>query len=126
MTTVFNYRKRIHFLPPNLTFPYRRVVFAPVYAEGIIGIMEVQEQRGTNSTKSVVSRYLIQYRPPTADGDHYRLIKSGGETTYDVEIGPRPLCHCTGFLQYGKCKHVEGLTVLQSEGHLQSPLDYQI
>jgi hypothetical protein len=120
-----NSNSKVHIMEANATYGYRKVLWAPIKFGDLLGIMEIQEYRKIEC-KAYISRYLVRWRLPTDTGHHYHLTKAGGESTYDVEIGPRPICHCTGYLQWSRCKHIEGLKLLQDAGYLDIPLDYQI
>src|SRR5215831_12632774 len=55
-------------------------------------------------------------------GAAYRVQKFGTGETYLVNLdGEGGTCGCTGFLQWGHCRHVSGLLQLQAEGALGLP-----
>ena len=115
---------RISTMPPNRSFPFRKAVLLPV--DGIIGaaLFEIREQV-VEAGKVTYSRYAMVEGDPEPDGRRFRLTKSGGGEAHYVfhaHEGPAgDLCQCTGFLQYGECKHAQGVRALIRDGHLPVP-----
>jgi hypothetical protein len=63
--------------------------------------------------------YLVRRLPSDFGTAAFRLAKVGGDEEYAVLIdGADSSCECKGFLQWGKCKHVDGLTALVARGLL--------
>ena len=108
-------------LEPTKTFRIRQAVWVHLegLAEGIVGIMEVQESR-REGTRIVISRYLLQELYPD-DGRRLRLLKPNDGEVYFVHLARHrheDACDCTGFGRQGKCKHTEALRKIADRGGL--------
>lgn len=52
-------------------------------------------------------------------GNGYRLVKTTGNESYDVNTDPKHgACECLGFLRWGRCKHLSGLRAMEKAGRL--------
>jgi hypothetical protein len=68
--------------------------------------------------------YAVEEFPADLAGRAFRCVKPSGDH-YDVLVADREqddICDCYGFTAHGRCKHVDCLRDLISEGQLPSPL----
>jgi hypothetical protein len=106
-------------LPANRSFAYRTASLARLEIPGIVaGVLSVREGRDAADSRARESRYAVREDTgPDTAGRRFRVTKPGGAERYYVCLsadGNR--CDCTGFAQYGRCKHAEALAALYEIG----------
>jgi hypothetical protein len=64
--------------------------------------------------------YTLREIPCEIGGRGFAVHRLGRGTVYHVRINPPQdsSCECLGFLRWGRCKHVLGLTALIKQGQL--------
>lgn len=109
-------------LPANRGFPFRRAYYVPTWNVRL-GVVQIEESKSPAFHSPTVSRYAVVEADCPDGGWLFRLVKSGGAEFYWVRVKPNETsCDCTGFLQYGYCKHAESLTALIARGRLKPVL----
>jgi hypothetical protein len=113
-------------LDPNRTYTYRKanLILASEPGFPVVGVLWVSEQK-SRSTPPDLSRYaVVELRFDR--GRRFRLAKTDG-SFYFVYLPAEPSndgCDCTGFSQYGRCKHTEALRAVERAGGLPWVADY--
>jgi hypothetical protein len=109
-------------LPANATYAVRTAEWNRVTAATpVTGVLTIRE---TNRPPARVrtGRYaVVETGADAVRSRAFRLTKPGGAEHYGVLItlvSANDLCECTGFLQYGNCKHLQALRALLNQRHI--------
>ena len=72
------------------------------------------------TAKSRSQFYAVREIPCEIGGRGFAVHRLGMGTLYHVRVGvpEDQSCECLGFLRWGRCKHVAGLTALTRQGQL--------
>lgn len=112
-------------LQPNTTYGFRVVEYLRVCSADLIGVICLKEKRGMSpGSKETVSRYAVK-EFPSPMGRAFKLIKPDQTETYNTLLHfngtLQDICDCTGFLQCGRCKHIESLRAISAANVLPPP-----
>lgn len=88
-------------LPGDRKYPIRFATLIRITECPVMGTLDIRGQRHEYGPWTPLGRYLLREDPiPESNDRRFRLTK------------PRDQCECTGFLQYGRCKHLSALRAL--------------
>lgn len=96
---------------PSTAKPARIIRLLYWLQDKAIGLIEVEEGKDRDL-------YAVK-KLPSDFGFAFEVAKHGGDTPYHVCINAmHSTCECKGFVRWGKCRHVDGLTALTKAGKI--------